>query len=74
MACEAGAVRRRVHRDQRWWLDHIRDVVITTAAIDHTELEKSPFTDRGGIDGFISTFGDTNVESLLADLNRNLTA
>ncbi|MEU8346630.1 DEAD/DEAH box helicase family protein [Spirillospora sp. NPDC048832] len=60
--------------DQRWWLDHICDVVITHAAIDHTELEKPPFTDRGGIDGFLNTFGDTNAETLLTDLNRNLTA
>jgi type I restriction enzyme R subunit len=60
--------------DQRWWLDHIRDVVITTAAIDHTELEKAPFTDRGGLDGFLATFGDTDAVSLLTDLNRNLIA
>ena len=60
--------------DQRWWLDHIRDVVITTAAIDHTELEKAPFTERGGIDGFLTTFRDINAETLLTDLNRNLTA
>ena len=49
-------------------------MVITTAAIDHTELEKSPFTERGGIDGFLTTFGSTNAETLLTDLNRNLTA
>ncbi len=60
--------------DQRWWLDHIRDVVITHAAIDHTELDKAPFTDRGGIDGFITAFRDADAEVLLADLNRNLTA
>jgi type I restriction enzyme, R subunit len=60
--------------DQRWWLDHIRDVVITTAAIDYPELEESPFTDRGGIDGFITTFSSANAEALLTDLNRNLTA
>jgi type I restriction enzyme R subunit len=60
--------------DQLWWLDHIRDVVSTTAAIDHTELEKAPFTDRGGIDGFLATFSDTNAATLLTDLNRNLTA
>jgi type I restriction enzyme R subunit len=60
--------------DQQWWLDHIRDVVITTAAVDHTELEKAPFTDRGGLDGFLTTFGGTNAETLLTDLNRNLTA
>ena len=60
--------------DQRWWLDHIRDVVVTTAAIDHTELEKAPFTDRGGLDGFLSAFGETNAASILIDINRNLTA
>jgi type I restriction enzyme, R subunit len=60
--------------DQRWWLDHIRDVVVTTAAIDHTELEKAPFTERGGIDGFLTTFRDINAEALLTDLNRGLTA
>ncbi|SEG23896.1 type I restriction enzyme, R subunit [Thermomonospora echinospora] len=60
--------------DQRWWLDHIRDVVITHAAIDHTELDKPPFTDRGGIDGFLHAFGDADAETLLSDLNRNLTA
>jgi type I restriction enzyme, R subunit len=60
--------------DQRWWLDHIRDVVMTTAAVDHTELEKAPFTDRGGLDGFLTTFGGTMAETLLTDLNRNLTA
>jgi len=60
--------------DQRWWLDHIRDVVITTAAIDHTELEKAPFTDRGGLDGFLATFGDTSAATLLINLNQNLTA
>ncbi|MFC4911451.1 DEAD/DEAH box helicase family protein [Actinomadura gamaensis] len=60
--------------DQQWWLDRIRDVVITHAGIDHTELDKSPFTDRGGIDGFLHTFGDTQAEAILTDLNRNLTA
>lgn len=28
--------------DQHRWLDHIRDVVIIHAAIDHTELNESP--------------------------------
>jgi type I restriction enzyme R subunit len=60
--------------DQQWWLDHIRDVVMTTAAIDHTELQKAPFTDRGGLDGFLMTFGGTTAETVLTDLNRNLIA
>ncbi|GLZ05949.1 type III restriction endonuclease subunit R [Actinomadura sp. NBRC 104412] len=60
--------------DQRWWLDRIRDVVITQASIDHTELENAPFTERGGIDGFLSTFGESKAEEVLSDLNRSLTA
>ena len=47
--------------DQQWWLSRIRDVIIAQAAVDHTELEKAPFTERGGIDGFLATFRDTKA-------------
>ncbi|PRX01142.1 UNVERIFIED_ORG: type I restriction enzyme R subunit [Actinomadura viridilutea] len=60
--------------DQRWWLDRIRDVIITHAAIDPTELDKPPFTGRGGIDGFLHAFGDDKAETLLTNLNENLIA
>lgn len=60
--------------EQRWWLDRIRDVVITHAAFDHTELEEAPFTQRGGLDGFLAAFGDAEAETLLTNLNRDLTA
>lgn len=60
--------------DQRWWLDHIRDVVITHAAIDHTELDESPFTERGGVDGFLHSFGEDRAATLLTDLNQDLIA
>jgi type I restriction enzyme R subunit len=59
---------------QMWWLDHIRDVVITSAGFHHTDLDTVPFTERGGIDGFLTTFGPTQAEPLLNDLNKGLTA
>ncbi|MFF4777907.1 DEAD/DEAH box helicase family protein [Microtetraspora fusca] len=60
--------------DQIWWLERIRDVVATSAAFDHNDLDQVPFTERGGTDGFLQAFGDDRAESLLTDLNRDLTA
>ncbi|GAB1820038.1 DEAD/DEAH box helicase family protein [Herbidospora sp. RD11066] len=60
--------------DQVWWLEKIRDVVAISAGFDHNDLGEVPFTERGGIDGFLRTFGDEHAESILDDLNRDLTA
>jgi type I restriction enzyme R subunit len=60
--------------DQIWWLERIRDVVATSATFDHNDLDEVPFTERGGTDGFIQAFGDDRAETLLNDLNRDLTA
>ncbi|WP_196444803.1 DEAD/DEAH box helicase family protein [Planomonospora sp. ID67723] len=60
--------------DQIWWLERIRDVVATSAAFDHNDLEQVPFTERGGTDGFLHAFGDDLAETILNDLNRDLTA
>jgi type I restriction enzyme R subunit len=60
--------------DQRWWLDRIRDVVISSAGFEPTDLDDVPFTERGGVDGFLRTFGNTRAEALLNDLNKGLTA
>jgi type I restriction enzyme R subunit len=60
--------------DRQWWPDHIRDVAITHAAIDPAESEEASSTTRGGLDGFITAFGDDQAEALLTDPNRNLTA
>ncbi|WP_422733017.1 DEAD/DEAH box helicase family protein [Micromonospora sp. WMMD558] len=60
--------------DQTWWLERIRDVVATSAAFEHTDLDQVPFTERGGTDGFLHTFGDDHAEAILTDLHRDLTA
>jgi type I restriction enzyme R subunit len=60
--------------DQLWWLERIRDVVSTSAAFTPDDLEGVPFTERGGTDGFLATFGDDRAEAILTDLNRDLTA
>ncbi|MFB9836966.1 DEAD/DEAH box helicase family protein [Actinoallomurus acaciae] len=59
--------------DERWWLDRIRDIVITSASFEHADLDGIPFTERGGTDGFLQTFGDDRAEAILDDLNRGLT-
>ncbi|WP_432869304.1 DEAD/DEAH box helicase family protein [Microbispora rosea] len=60
--------------DQTWWLERIRDVVATSAAFDHNDLDEVPFTERGGTDGFLQAFGDDRAETILTDLNQDLTA
>ncbi|MGH7870117.1 MAG: type I restriction-modification enzyme R subunit C-terminal domain-containing protein, partial [Candidatus Dormibacteraceae bacterium] len=60
--------------DQMWWLDRIRDIVITSASFTTDDLDGVPFTERGGTDGFLHTFGDDRSQQLLTDLNRTLTA
>jgi len=60
--------------DQVWWLERIRDVVATSAVFDHNDLDEAPFTERGGTDGFLQAFGDDRAETILTDLNRDLTA
>ena len=58
---------------ERWWLDHIADVVAASAGITHADLDAAPFTDNGGIDGYIRDLGGRAGE-LLALLNTELTA
>ncbi|MDA0632532.1 DEAD/DEAH box helicase family protein [Nonomuraea sp. MCN248] len=60
--------------EQVWWLERIRDVVATSATFDHNDLDEVPFTERGGTDGFLRVFGDDQAETILTDLNRDLTA
>ncbi len=57
---------------QRWWLDRIADVIAQSAGITTDDLEKAPFTKRGGIDGVASEL--PQVVDLLQELNRELTA
>ena len=57
---------------ERWWLDRIADVIAQSAGITPDDLEKSPFTERGGLDGVA---GDLpRVADLLEQMNAELTA
>lgn len=64
----------RFSTEQRWWLDRIVDIIATDATFDDDVLDQKPFTDQGGTDGFLAAFGDAQAESLLTDLNEDLTA
>ncbi len=59
---------------ERWWLDHIADVIAASAGITDDDLDTAPFTERGGIDGAIRDLGGGRVVDLLHTLNEELTA
>ncbi|PZF90078.1 hypothetical protein C1I93_23220 [Micromonospora endophytica] len=59
--------------DQVWWLERIKDVIATSVEISPDDLDGAPFTERGGIDGYATTFGP-RAEPLLTELNQELTA
>ncbi|MCL2490668.1 MAG: hypothetical protein FWF36_08125, partial [Propionibacteriaceae bacterium] len=56
---------------QRWWLDTMVDVIAASAGITDADLDESPFTERGGIDGIIRDFGD-QAQHVLDELNRQV--
>ena len=58
---------------QRWWLDHIADVIATSAGVTEDDLDNAPFTERGGVDGALRDLGD-EVVSYLQLLEEELTA
>jgi type I restriction enzyme R subunit len=59
---------------ERWWLDHIADVIAASAGITDDDLDTAPFTERGGIDGAIRDLGGQRAVDLLHPLNEELTA
>jgi len=58
---------------ERWWLDRMVDVVAASAGITTDDLDQSPFTERGGVDGALRDLGDRAGEYVEA-LNEELTA
>jgi type I restriction enzyme R subunit len=58
---------------QRWWLDRIKDTIIQSTRLAIEDLDKAPFTERGGVDGAGAAFG-TQASALIADLNSSLAA
>lgn len=58
---------------ERWWLDRMRDFVVTSAGITVDALDAEPFTQRGGVDGALRDLG-ANASHLLESLDKELTA
>lgn len=58
---------------ERWWLDRMVDVIASSAGVTVDDLDRSPFTDRGGVDGAMRDLGD-RASYLLDELNSELTA
>jgi type I restriction enzyme R subunit len=67
---QAGA---RFDVDQLWWLERIKDVIAVSVEITPDDLDGTPFTEHGGIDGFAATFGDRATD-LIPELNQELAA
>ncbi len=67
---QAGA---RFDVDQLWWLERIKDVIAVSMEITPDDLDGTPFTEHGGIDGFAATFGD-RAAKLIPELNQELAA
>jgi len=59
--------------EQTWWLERIVEVVANSAEIKPSDLEETPFTERGGSLGFEGSFGDRAAD-LLDELDQELTA
>ncbi|MFV2020339.1 type I restriction-modification enzyme R subunit C-terminal domain-containing protein [Micromonospora sp. LOL_023] len=59
--------------EQLWWLERIKNVIAVSVAVTPDDLDGAPFTERGGIDGYVQTFG-AQAEPLITELNQELTA
>ena len=58
---------------QRWWLDRMVEVIAASAGINPDDLDNTPFTERGGLDGALRDLGPTTA-TLITQLNTDLTA
>ncbi len=58
---------------ERWWLDHMVEVIGSSAGITAHDLDEAPFTEKGGVDGALRDLGDRTGD-LLDQLNTELTA
>ncbi|WP_211323226.1 type I restriction-modification enzyme R subunit C-terminal domain-containing protein [Amycolatopsis palatopharyngis] len=64
----------RFSETERWWLDRMVEVVASSAGITPEDLDRAPFTDRGGADGALRDLGVSRAAELLDELNRELPA
>ena len=63
----------RFSEQQLWWLDRIKDSIIQSAYFDISDLDKAPFTERGGTDGAIGDLG-SQASALIEALNDEVAA
>lgn len=68
---QAGA---KFSETERWWLDRMVEVVASSAGITPEDLDRAPFTDRGGTDGALRDLGKARAAELLDELNKELPA
>ncbi|MEQ4302537.1 DEAD/DEAH box helicase family protein [Plantactinospora sp. B6F1] len=59
--------------DQVWWLERIKDVIAVSVELTPDDLDGAPFTERGGVDGFVNAFGP-RAAPLITELNQELSA
>lgn len=61
---------------ERWWVRRICDVVKSSLVVDLDDLDRTPFTERGGTFGFVRDFGNDpeRARTVLNELNQELTA
>lgn len=60
---------------ERWWVRRICDVVKSSVVVELDDLDRTPFTERGGTFGFVRDFGDVErARAVLHQLNQELTA
>ncbi|WP_326555422.1 DEAD/DEAH box helicase family protein [Micromonospora sp. NBC_01813] len=60
--------------EQVWWLERIKNVIAASVAVTPDDLDGAPFTERGGIDGYVRAFGNDRAEPLITELNQELAA
>ncbi|HYZ07800.1 MAG TPA: type I restriction-modification enzyme R subunit C-terminal domain-containing protein [Pseudonocardiaceae bacterium] len=59
---------------ERWWM-RVCDVVKSSLVVEMDDLDRTPFTERGGTFGFVRDFGDAErARAVLNELNQELTA
>lgn len=63
----------RFIESEKWWLDRIVEVIAASASVSTDDLDESPFTERGGVDGILRDLGDRAVR-YIDELNTELTA
>lgn len=64
----------RFEGDQTWWIERIAYAIANRLGVSEQELDSVPFTEHGGVGGFVRAFGDDRAAELLDELNKELPA